>query len=144
MRKQILLITFVLKLFDVFCFRVILAKSSVFFIVYSFKLLLFFEMHVHETGKLYFLKKILLNGRSRHFFDINKSTATNHIKFKQLPRQSLLKSTLKRFLNHSNNRYLEQKIYRKTTTNNLTSYRNLSSQKIFLSNNYKFIKTLTL
>ena len=59
MRKQILLITFVLKLFDVFCFRVILAKSSLFFIVYSFKLLLFFEMHVHETGKLYFLKKIL-------------------------------------------------------------------------------------
>ena len=78
------------------------------------------------------------------FFDINKSTATNHIKFKQLARQSLLKSTLKRFLNHSNNRYLEQKIYRKTTTNILTSYRNLSSQKIFLSNNYKFIKTLTL
>ena len=54
------------------------------------------------------------------FFDINKSTTTNHIKFKRLPRQSWLKSTLKRFLNHSNNRYLEQKIYQKTTTNNLS------------------------
>ena len=62
------------------------------------------------------------------FFDINKSTTTNHIKFKRLPRQSWLKSTLKRFLNHSNNRYLEQKIYQKTTTNNLNSYRNLSQQ----------------
>ena len=62
------------------------------------------------------------------FFDINKSTTTNHIKFKRLPRQSSLKSTLKRFLNHSNNRYLEQKIYQKTTTNNLNSYRNLSQQ----------------
>ena len=68
MRKKIRLITFVLKLFDVFCFRVILAKSSLFFKVYSFKLLLLFEMHVHETGKLYILKKNLLNGRSRHFF----------------------------------------------------------------------------
>ena len=54
------------------------------------------------------------------FFDINKSTTNNHIKFKRLPRQSSLKSTLKRFLNHSNNRYLEQKIYQKTTTNNLS------------------------
>ena len=62
------------------------------------------------------------------FFDINKSTATNSIKFKRLPRQSWLKSTLKRFLNHSNNRYLEQKIHQKTTTNNLNSYRNLSQQ----------------
>ena len=62
------------------------------------------------------------------FFDINKSTTNNHIKFKRLPRQSSLKSTLKRFLNHSNNRYLEQKIYQKTTTNNLNSYRNLSQQ----------------
>ena len=61
-------------------------------------------------------------------FDINKSTTTNQIKFKRLPRQSSLKSTLKRFLNHSNNRYLEQKICQKTTTNNLNSYRNLSQQ----------------
>ena len=44
------------------------------------------------------------------FFDINKTTATNHIKFKRLPRQYLLKNALKRFLNHSNNRYLGQKI----------------------------------
>ena len=76
------------------------------------------------------------------FFDINKST-TNHIKFKQLPIQSSLKSTLKRFLNHSNNRYLEQKIYQKTTTNNLNSYRNLW-QQIYLSHNYNLFKTFTL
>ena len=77
------------------------------------------------------------------FFDINKSTATNHINFKQLPRQSSLKSILKRFLNHSKKRYLEQKIYQKTTTNNLNSYRNLS-QQIYLSHNYKLFKTFTL
>ena len=39
------------------------------------------------------------------FFDINKSTTTNRIKFKQLLRQSSLKNTLKRCLNHSRNRY---------------------------------------
>ena len=44
------------------------------------------------------------------FFDINKSTTNNHTKFKRLPRQSLLKSTLKRFLDHSNNRYVGQKM----------------------------------
>ena len=76
------------------------------------------------------------------FFDINKST-TNHIKFKRLHRQSSLKSTLKRFLNHSNNRYPEQKIYQKTVTSNLNSYRNLS-QQICLSHNYKLFKTFTL
>ena len=62
------------------------------------------------------------------FFDINKSSTTKHIKFKRLPKQSSLKSTPRRFLNHSNNRYLEQKIYQKTATNNLNSYRNLSQQ----------------
>ena len=77
------------------------------------------------------------------FFDFNKSTTTNHIKFKRLPRQSLLKSTLKRFLIHSNNRYLEQKIYQKTTTINLNSYRNLS-QQIYPSHNYKLFKTFPL
>ena len=64
------------------------------------------------------------------FFDINKST-TNHIKLKQLPIQSSLKSTLKRFL------------YQKTTTNNLNSYRNLW-QQIYLSHNYNLFKTFTL
>ena len=69
------------------------------------------------------------------FFDINKSTTTNHIKLKQLPRQSLLKNILKRFLNHSNNRYLEQNIYQKTTTNKLNSYRKLW-QQIYLPHDY--------
>ena len=77
------------------------------------------------------------------FFDINKSSTTKHIKFKRLSKQSSLKSTPRRFLNHSNNRYLEQKIYQKTTTNNLNSYRNLS-QQIYLSHNYKLFKTFTL
>ena len=74
------------------------------------------------------------------FFDINKPTATNHIKFKRLPRQSSLKRTFKRFLNHSNNRYLEQKI---TTTKSLNSYRKFS-QQIYLSHNYKLFKTFIL
>ena len=77
------------------------------------------------------------------FFDINKSSTTKHIKFKRLPKQSSLKSTPRRFLNHSNNRYLEQKIYQKRTRNNLYSYRNLS-QQIYLSHNYKLFKTFTL
>ena len=66
------------------------------------------------------------------FFGINKSTTTNHIKFIRLPRQSSLKSTLRWFLNHSNDRYLKQKIYQKITTNYLNSYINLS-QQIYLS-----------
>ena len=78
----------------------------------------------------HFLKKMILNDQSKHFF-------------RQLPIQSSLKSTLKRFLNHSNNRSLEQKIYQKTATNNLNSYRNLS-QEIYLYHNYKLFKTFTL
>ena len=50
MRKRVLLIIFVWKLFDVSCFRVILVK--LFFIKYSFQLSFFFELTVHETGKL--------------------------------------------------------------------------------------------
>ena len=77
------------------------------------------------------------------FFGINKSTTTNHIKFIRLPRQSSLKSTLRWFLNHSNDRYLKQKIYQKITINYLNSYINLS-QQIYLSHNYKLFKTFIL
>ena len=66
--KQILLLIFVLRLFDFFCFRVISAK--LFLMKYSFQLLLFYELPVSETGKpihLYF-KKMILNGQRRHFF----------------------------------------------------------------------------
>ena len=73
------------------------------------------------------------------FFNFNKSTSTNHIEFTPLPTQSLLKSSLKRFLDHPNNRYMEQKLYQKTTTNNFNTFQNLS-QQIYLSYNHKSFK----
>ena len=94
-----------------------------------------------KLKNLYFFEKMFLNCQNRHLFDMNKSTATNHIKFKRLPRQSLLKYTLKRFLNHSNKRYLQQKIYQKTAINKLNSYQNLS-QQLYLSYNYKLFQNV--
>ena len=50
MRKQVLLIIFMLRLFDGSFFRVIFAK--LFFKRYLFQLSIFFEVTVHETRKL--------------------------------------------------------------------------------------------
>ena len=77
------------------------------------------------------------------FFDISKSTTINYVKFKPLPQTILIQINLKRSLNHSYNRYLEEKVYQKTTTNNLNSYRN-HFQQIYLSHNYKLFKTFAL